>query len=459
MPRTGPATEFLTTTLASSFRRLGSQGGSVLLAVSGGADSTALLVGTALVAARLRLRAEVASLDHGLRPESSAEVESVARLAARFHLPFHTRALHLRPGPGVEARAREARYAALEALRSQAGLDVVATAHTASDQAETLLMRLARGTSLRGARGIQARRGTVVRPLLDCTRAEVEAFLAEQGVPFHSDPMNVDPRLLRSRVRQDALPALARAAGHEVERRLAAFARLASEDAALLDAMADAAWRRLQHPEGGLDAVGVRALEVPLRRRVLARLVSEAGVEVEDALVTRLLRAVDEGRPASLGRTLQLRTAGGRVRCATLEPPREPLVEKPAPPPPVELAGPGASCTQPVTGWGFAVRAEPAPAGVLGLVLPAEVRWPLTVRTRRAGDRVRIGGKSRKIQDVFVDLRVSAERRESLPVVVDAAGSLLWVPGCWSSSSRSAPSGHYLWAVPPTASNRGAAPL
>lgn len=451
MPRTGPATAFLTTTLDSSFRRLGRQAGSVLLAVSGGADSTALLVGTALVAERLELRAHVASLDHGLRPESAAEVEAVARLAARFGLPFHTRALHLRPGPGVEARARAARYEALEALRVEAGLEAVATAHTASDQAETLLMRLARGTSLRGARGIQPLRGTVVRPLLDCTRAEVEAFLAEQGVPFLDDPMNVDPSLLRSRVRHDALPALVRAAGHTVERHLAAFARLASEDGALLDAMAETAWRRLLLPEGGLDAVGVRALEVPLRRRVLARLVTEAGAEVDDALVTRLLRAVDTGRPATLGRGLQLRTAGGRVRCASLE--------AATPPPPVELAGPGASCTQPGTGWGFSVRAEPAPEGVHGLPLPADVRWPLTVRTRQAGDRVRSGGKSRKIQDVFVDLRVSAERRDSLPVVVDAAGSLLWVPGCWSLSSRSAPSGHYLWAVPPTASNRGAASL
>lgn len=451
MPRTGPATAFLTTTLDSSFRRLGRQAGSVLLAVSGGADSTALLVGTALIAERLGLRAHVASLDHGLRPESAAEVEAVARLAARFGLPFLTRALHLRPGPGVEARARAARYEALDALRVEAGLEAVATAHTASDQAETLLMRLARGTSLRGARGIQPLRGTVVRPLLDCTRAEVEAFLAEQGVPFLHDPMNVDPSLLRSRVRHDALPALVRAVGHGVERHLAAFARLASEDGALLDAMAETAWRRLLLPEGGLDAVGVRALEVPLRRRVLARLVTEAGAEVDDALVTRLLRAVDTGRPTTLGRGLQLRTAGGRVRCASLE--------AATPPPPVELVGPGASCTQPGTGWGFSVRAEPAPEGVHGLPLPADVRWPLTVRTRQAGDRVRSAGKSRKIQDVFVDLRVSAERRDSLPVVVDAAGSLLWVPGCWSPSSRSAPSGHYLWAVPPTASNRGAAPL
>jgi tRNA(Ile)-lysidine synthase len=451
MPRTGRATEALTTTLAESYRGLGLRGRAVLLAVSGGADSTALLVGSALVAERLRLRVEVASLDHGLRPESSAEVDAVARLAARHSLPFHTRALHLKAGPGVEARAREARYAALEALRTEAGLEVVATAHTASDQAETLLMRLMRGASLKGARGIQPVRGRVVRPLLECTREEVEAFLAEQGVPFVSDPMNVDPRLLRTRVRHEVLPALVRAAGYPVARRLAAFARLASEDEALLSEMADAAWRRLVLPEGGLDAVGLRALEPPLRRRVLVRLVTEAGVEVDDALLTRLLQAVETGRPATLGRGLQLRTAGGRVRCVR--------PGATAPPPPVELAGPGASCTVPETGWRFWVRAEPAPAGVLALALPEDVHWPLTVRTRQPGDRVKGAAGTRKLQDVFVDLRICSERRQSHPVVVDARGLILWVPGLWASPSRTGPSGHYLWAVSSMASDHGTAPL
>ncbi|MFP2932749.1 tRNA lysidine(34) synthetase TilS, partial [Pyxidicoccus sp. 3LG] len=129
------------TSLEAAYARLGVEGRSVLLAVSGGADSTALLVGTARVAPKLRLRAEVATLDHGLRPESAAEVQAVARLAASLGLPCHVRELRLRAGAAVEARAREARYAALETLRRERGLDVLATAHTATDQAETLLMR------------------------------------------------------------------------------------------------------------------------------------------------------------------------------------------------------------------------------------------------------------------------------------------------------------------------------
>ncbi|HZW90876.1 MAG TPA: tRNA lysidine(34) synthetase TilS, partial [Myxococcaceae bacterium] len=129
------------------------QAGRILVAVSGGVDSLALLVSAAEVAAD---RTGVASLDHGLRPESTAEVERVRALARSLGLPFHTEALGLAPGAGAEARARTARYAALERIARLNGYSAIATAHTADDQAETLLMRLARGSALRGAAAIRA---------------------------------------------------------------------------------------------------------------------------------------------------------------------------------------------------------------------------------------------------------------------------------------------------------------
>ena len=199
MPRTAPATLLVKKRLEAAFRRLGLERRSVLLAVSGGADSTALLVGTTLVSAELGLTVEVATLDHGLRPEAAREVKAVEELAARHGLPCHVRSLGLQAGAGLELRARQARYAALEAVRLERGLAAVATAHTASDQAETILMRLARGSSLKGAAGILPRRGSVVRPLLECTREHVEAFLREQGQGFVVDPMNVDRQLFRAR--------------------------------------------------------------------------------------------------------------------------------------------------------------------------------------------------------------------------------------------------------------------
>ena len=129
-------------------RRLKGARASILVAVSGGADSTALMLSLSRIAPRLSLRLEVASLDNGLRPESAAEADAVVRRAERLGLVGHARRLSLEGGPGLEQRARQARYADLEALRLERGLQLVATAHTASDQAETVLMRLARGTAL-----------------------------------------------------------------------------------------------------------------------------------------------------------------------------------------------------------------------------------------------------------------------------------------------------------------------
>ena len=456
MAFTAKASVLLSTTLEGAYRHLGLEGGSVLLAVSGGADSSALLVGTALVRERLRLRVEVATLDHGLRPEARTEVEAVARLAARWELPCHVRPLHLSPGSGLEARAREARYAVLETLRRERGLQTVATAHTASDQAETLLMRLVRGTALRGAAGIHRARPFLVRPLLECTRQEVEAFLQEQGVSFVVDPMNADPTFLRSRIRHEVLPALARAAGFPVGPRLAAFARVAAEDEALLDKLADGAWHRLSLPDGSLDAVGVRALEPPLRRRVLARLLVGGGAQVDAASLARAMEALETGRSVTLrgGQApggLQLRVTGGRVRCVRREGPTEP-------PPALVLAGEGASGVQEGTGWSFSVTSVPPPSGGLCLGLPEDTCWPLTVRTRRPGDRVRGPAGSRKLQDVLVDRRVPAEQRDLLPVVTDAQGSVLWIPGVWNSTSPRAVR-FFLRASAPGTSMLGTAPL
>ncbi|RKH12764.1 tRNA lysidine(34) synthetase TilS, partial [Corallococcus sp. CA047B] len=259
MPRASPGVPPLAALLARSYAEHGLASRSVLLAVSGGADSTALLVGTARVRESLGLRVEVATFDHGLRPDASEEVASVANLSARLGLVCHVRALALSPGAGVEARAREARYATLEVLRQERDLAAIATGHTLNDQAETLLMRLARGTALRGARGIHAQAPTLLRPLLACSRDDVLAFLHAEGLDYVRDPMNADPSLFRTRMRTDVLPALDRAAGFRTLPHLANFARLAAEDEALLGRLADASWERLSLPGGGLDAVGVGA--------------------------------------------------------------------------------------------------------------------------------------------------------------------------------------------------------
>jgi tRNA(Ile)-lysidine synthase len=282
-------------------RRLKNVQNSILIAVSGGADSTALMVSLAGLAQRLAVRLEVASLDHGLRSESKAEVEAVVGRARQLGLIAHTRSLGLADGAGLEQRARDARYAQLETLRLERGLGLIATAHTASDQAETVLMRLGRGTALGGAAAIHARLGAVIRPLLGLTRAEVLAYLRAQGESFAEDPMNVDPKFLRVRVRRELLPLFEQTAGPRVTQHLARFAQYAAEDEALLEHSARAALERVSQG-ASLDAIAVDALERPIRRRVIAQWLSGNKLQVDAGLLEDILEAITQGRSATLPR-------------------------------------------------------------------------------------------------------------------------------------------------------------
>ena len=293
----------------------------MLLAVSGGADSLALLRGTLDCSDALGLHVEVATLDHGLRPTAGEEARAVEALARRLGVTCHVRALGLADGAGIEARARHARYAALEELRQAKGLKAIATAHTASDQAETLLMRLMRGASLRGAAGVRETVGRIVRPMLAVTRAEVEAFLTSRGMTALADDVtNRDPRFLRARVRTQVLPTLTRAAGFPVERAFARFARWASQDDALLTELASDARSRLSVSDGSLDAVGLRALDGPILRRVIALELHERGLPADAEALERALRAVRAGSSTPFASGLELRCQSNRVRWVRLPP-------------------------------------------------------------------------------------------------------------------------------------------
>jgi tRNA(Ile)-lysidine synthase len=160
---------------------------------------------------------------------------------------------------------------------------------------------------------------------------------------------------------------------------------------------------------------------------------------------------VAQGRAATLSGGLQLRAAGGTVRC--LRPRGSPR------PGVLALEGEGATGTLEGTGWRFTVSPRPAPPGALVFPLGPGTRWPLTVRTRRPGDRVSGPRGSRKLQDLFVDLRLPSERRDLQPVVVDAEGQLIWVPGLWVLEARKVSAEQSLWAFPPAPSDSASAPL
>jgi tRNA(Ile)-lysidine synthase len=180
----------------------------VLVACSGGPDSTALLDALARLAPPRRLDLHVAHVDHGLRPGSAAEAEPVAALSASRSVPFRALQVVVEPGGSLQDRARKARHAALRELAAELGATAIATGHTADDQAETVLMRALAGATPRSLRAMGARDGALARPLLRVWRAQTLAYCAALGLTVIDDPSNADPRFLRSRVRHELIPAL-----------------------------------------------------------------------------------------------------------------------------------------------------------------------------------------------------------------------------------------------------------
>src|SRR5690242_18661232 len=208
--------------------------------VSGGADSLCLMH---LLARLHDGPVDVLAVDHGLREGSAAEAAGVAAAAGGLGLTAHVETLGLPAGPGVQARAREARLSAARRIAAREGHAVIATGHTASDQAETVLFRMARGTGRTGALGIAARNGDLVRPLLVLEAHETRAWCAAHGLEPVRDPSNDDPRHARARVRHGLLPALA-AVHPAAGRHVAALADALRDEAELLAPLVDAAWAR-----------------------------------------------------------------------------------------------------------------------------------------------------------------------------------------------------------------------
>ena len=265
----------------------------LVLAVSGGPDSMALLHGAARLVesdAR-RWQLTVAHLDHGLRHDSADDARFVAEAAEALSLRYEclrtdVAALARGEGRSIEDAGREARYRFLEGVAPEGSM--IATAHTADDAAETVLLNLLRGSGLAGARGIPARRGRIVRPLLAERRATLRGLLDAAGIGYRLDPSNEDPAFLRNRVRNEVLPLLESIRPGAAER-IGQFSRLAADDEALLDDLARAELVR-RTTEEGIDwreppvaALGRRVLRIaigepaPSAERVEALLEAAAG--------------------------------------------------------------------------------------------------------------------------------------------------------------------------------------
>lgn len=379
-----------------------SPGDSVIAAVSGGADSVAMLFALYLLRDELGVTLEAAHFNHHLRgAESDRDEAFVTDFCGRYDIPLHLGSGRIVPGKkGLEAAARDARYAFLRRLPGK-----VATAHTADDNAETVLMRLIRGTGLKGLGAIAPVSGNVIRPMLTVTRDDVEAFLEEYALPHVEDSSNGTDDFLRNRIRHGILP-LMRAENPRIGENLSAMALLLRQDEACLQAMI---------PEEQVpDVSRLKAMEPALRRRALERFLKAQGVrEPEQIHILQAEQLLYHWSPSAA-----MQFPGG----VTIGRQYDRLVRLECAPelPETRLSVPGETC---IGGKRFvseyATDLEERPGSVL--VCPAGV---LTVRSRRSGDTMRLPGGTRSLKKMYIDRKIPASQRASVPVLADDRGVL-----------------------------------
>ena len=379
-----------------------SPGDKVIAAVSGGADSVAMLFALYLLRDELGITLEAAHFNHHLRgAESDRDEAFVTDFCGRYCIPLHLGSGRIVSGKkGLEAAARDARYAFLRRLPGK-----VATAHTADDNAETVLMRLIRGTGLKGLGAIAPVSGNVIRPMLTVTRDDVEAFLKEYALPHVEDSSNAEDDFLRNRIRHGILP-LMRAENPRIGENLSAMALLLRQDEACLQAMI---------PEEQMpDVSRLKAMEPALRRRALERFLKAQGVrEPEQIHILQAEQLLYHWSPSAA-----MQFPGG----VTIGRQYDSLVRLECAPelPETRLSVPGETC---IGGKRFVSEyttdLEERPGSVL--VCPVGA---LTVRSRRCGDTMRLPGGTRSLKKMYIDRKIPASQRAAVPVLADDRGVL-----------------------------------
>lgn len=421
----------------------------ILVAVSGGPDSIALLDTVHRLASQHQWRLRIGHVNHHLRgAESEADEAFVAHVARERGIPLdiaavNTAELAARSHLSVEAAARRLRYDSLSHMLRAWNGDVILTGHTADDQAETLVMRLVRSSGLAGLSGIRRQNGALIRPFLAVRHETILAALQEGGLGYRLDSSNADQRHLRNRVRRAVIPVLERISPTAVPA-LAHTAELLAGDASYLLSEASESVRYLvvDGYERGTTASTslLRALHPALQRHAARALIRVALGEETDISTTTVREVLSAVERASAGtpveRTVQhgLRVCA-RARSFSLRTGRD---DNPAPWPSVEMSLPGE--THFVLGR-FTVTVEDGmdrddldrAIGVCGpfhaFCDADRLGSTLVLRSRRAGDRLRPLGApgSRKLQDILVDRKVERQFRDRVLVVQDAEG-LVWVP-------------------------------
>ena len=395
-----------------------SPGDKVVCAVSGGADSMALLWGMYLLREKLGVTLEAAHFNHGLRGEESDRDQAfVQEVCARLDLPLTLGRGKVVPGKkGLEAAAREARYGFLLSLEGK-----IATAHTADDNLETVLMHLLRGTGLKGLGGIAPVNGRLIRPLLTVTRQNILNFLQEYSVDFVEDSSNSSDVFLRNRLRHGVVPLL-KAENPRLAQAVSAMAMDLRRDEATLAAMA----RREVLP----TVPELRTLAKALRCRVLEDFLKKNGVrEPERAHIALAEALVFSEKPSAEARFpggLVLRREYDRLVCASGIQALKPQV----------LPVPGA-----VLAGGWRISAEACQTPEFGkTAFSVQPVGQILVRSRRSGDEMRLPGGTKTLKKLFADRKIPAAERPGIPVLCDDQG-VLCVPGVGGNLARRAEGG------------------
>lgn len=394
-------------------------GGRILCALSGGSDSVAMTHALCAFASRRQLTVAAAHFSHGLRPDAAAEEQALCRaLCDSLGIPLFcgsgdTAAYAAAQACTVEEAARTLRYAFLQQTAAEWQADCIATGHHRGDQAETVLFHLARGSGLGGLRGIPAKRGNIIRPMLDTPKSQILDYLQAHQLAYSTDESNDDAAYSRNRIRHRVLPQL-EAAHPGAADNIAACARRLTTDEDCLSGLAEQA---LQGERGGIGLDRLLTLHPAVQMRVLQRLYSaashgEALSQVHLDAILALCRRGGTGR-IDLPGDLWARVEGQHL---TVEAPRM----QTAPPAPVRLQ------PEQMAQWGdweLCFTADPDARGVM--FDTEQITFPVLVRSREEGDCIPLDATAHKsVKKLLNECKIPVDMRDSIPILCDNKGVL-----------------------------------